>query len=98
MIFILCLLIGACKKDCHGVFVESVESSAALKGCTRITGSLKIQIRGYSPNLVRELEHNLDMIEEIEDSLVVANSHSLFSLNFLKSLKMIRGKKLEEDR
>ncbi len=88
---------GPCKKVCPGKFVDSVESSTALKGCTKVTGTLKIQIRGYSANLVKELENNLDMIEEIDESLIVANSHSLFSLNFFKALKKIHGKKLEED-
>ena len=77
--------------------MESLASAATLKGCTRITGTLKIQIRGYTRDLARVLENNLDMIEEIDDSLIVANSHSLFSLNFLKSLKKIHGKKLEEN-
>jgi len=88
---------GPCKKECQSVLIDSVAASVALKGCTRITGPLKIQIRGYSANLVKELENNLDMIEEIDDSLVIANSHSLVSLNFLKSLKVIHGKKLEDD-
>jgi len=88
---------GPCKKVCPGAFVDSVELSAILKGCTTVNGTLKIQIRGYSPNLVKELEENMDMIEDIEGSLVVANSHSLSSLNFLKSLKRIHGNILEEN-
>ncbi|CAG7723244.1 unnamed protein product [Allacma fusca] len=87
---------GHCKKICPGLMVDGVEASTQLKGCTRIQGSLKIQIRGYTPKLASQLEKNLDMIEEIDDYLVVAYTYSLLSLNFFRSLKTINGNKLEE--
>ena len=77
--------------------VDSVEASTQLKGCTRIQGSLKIQIRGYTSNLGTALAENLDMIEEIDDYLVVAYTYSLLSLNFFTNLKAIHGNKLEEN-
>lgn len=36
---------GICRKDCAPASVNSIASIQAMQGCTRITGSLFIQIR-----------------------------------------------------
>ncbi|KAH9370688.1 hypothetical protein HPB48_014005 [Haemaphysalis longicornis] len=53
--------------------------------------------RFHSPagNIIKELEANLDMIEEIRDYLKVTRSNQLISLNFLKNLRIIHGKALD---
>lgn len=51
-----------------------------------------------SGNVVNELEENLNMIEEIDGYLKVVRSFPLVSLNFLKSLKRIRGNSLESQK
>ncbi|XP_039275988.1 insulin receptor [Nilaparvata lugens] len=85
---------GPCKKECEGLNVDSISSSQRLRGCTYIKGSLEIQIRG-GYNVVKELENNLNMIEEINGYLKIVRSFPLVSLNFLKKLKVIHGEKLE---
>lgn len=44
---------------------------------------------------MKELEDSLNMIEEITGYLKVVRSLSLVSLNFLRSLKLIKGENLE---
>lgn len=85
---------GICPKVCSSFLVDSVSSAQKLKGCTYINGSLVIQIRGGG-NIMKELEANLDMIEEIRDYLKVTRSNQLISLNFLKNLRIIHGKALD---
>ncbi|KAK2579468.1 hypothetical protein KPH14_010782 [Odynerus spinipes] len=85
---------GPCLKECAGASVDSIASAQKLRGCTHITGSLEIQIRG-GKNIVNELEDSLNMIEEIDGYLKIVRSFPLISLNFLKSLRVIRGKYLD---
>nr|BBI47313.1 insulin-like peptide receptor 1 [Gnatocerus cornutus] len=88
---------GTCIKNCSGVNVDSVALAKQLKGCTHITSSLEIQIRG-GRNVVNELEESLGMIEEIDGYLKVVRSFPLVSLNFLKNLKVIHGNQLESQK
>ncbi|XP_048513218.1 insulin-like receptor [Athalia rosae] len=85
---------GLCLKECSGANVDSIASAQKLRGCTRIMGSLEIQIRG-GKNIVKELEDSLSMIEEIDGYLKIVRSFPLISLNFLKNLRTIHGKTLE---
>lgn len=93
---------GACKKNCSGMLVDSIEKARELAGCTRITGVLKISIRRSGSvatgTIVKELKQNLDKIEEIEDYLVITHTYAIFSLDFLENLKVIHGKNLEDQR
>lgn len=79
-----------CAKECSGASVDSIASAQKFRGCTHITGSLEIQVRG-GKSIVRELEESLSSIEVIDGYLKVVRSFPLISLNFLKSLKTIRG-------
>ncbi|XP_066996033.2 insulin-like peptide receptor [Anabrus simplex] len=88
---------GQCRKECLGASVDSIASAQRLRGCTYIKGSLEIQIRG-GRNIVKELEDNLNKIEEIEGWLKIVRSFPLISLNFLKSLRIIHGKRLESNK
>ncbi|KOC66875.1 Insulin-like receptor [Habropoda laboriosa] len=81
---------GPCQKECSGAKVDSIASAQKLRGCTHITGSLEIQIRG-GKNIVKELEVSLSTIEEIDGYLKIVRSFPLISLNFLKNLRVIRG-------
>ncbi|XP_034934198.1 insulin-like receptor [Chelonus insularis] len=85
---------GPCLKECSGASVDSIASAQKLRGCTHIRGSLEIQIRG-GKNMVKELEDNLNMIEEIDGYLKIVRSFPLISLNFLRNLKVINGNDLE---
>lgn len=88
---------NTCRKECPGARIDSINLAQQLKGCTHITSSLEIQIRG-GDKVVKELTENLGMIEEIEGYLKVVRSFSLVSLNFFQKLKRIRGKYLESQK
>lgn len=88
---------GPCLKVCTATNVDSIASAQKLRGCTRIKGSLEIQIRG-GKNIVKELEESLSMIEEIDGYLKIVRSFPLISLNFLKSLRVIRGNELDNNK
>ncbi|XP_024944809.1 insulin-like receptor isoform X2 [Cephus cinctus] len=85
---------GSCLKECAGASVDSIASAQKLRGCTHITGSLEIQIRG-GKNIVKEFEDSLSMIEEIDGYLKIVRSFPLISLNFLKKLRLIKGNQLD---
>ncbi|XP_034171540.2 insulin-like receptor-like isoform X1 [Osmia lignaria lignaria] len=88
---------GPCQKDCAGANVDSIASAQKLRGCTHITGSLEIQIRG-GKNIVKELEDGLSTIEEIDGYLKIVRSFPLISLNFLKNLRVIRGNDIDNSK
>ncbi|PNF35477.1 Insulin-like receptor [Cryptotermes secundus] len=85
---------GPCRKECQGVSVDSIAAAQKMRGCTYIKGSLEIQIRG-GKNVVKELDENLSMVEEIEGYLKIVRSFPLISLNFLRKLRVIHGKTLD---
>lgn len=85
---------GRCKKVCSGRLVDSLEAAAALHGCTHINGSLTIR-DSSDKNIRAEFERNLESIEEIDGYLKITRSFSLQSLSFLKNLRIITGKVLE---
>ncbi|GIY90189.1 insulin-like peptide receptor [Caerostris darwini] len=84
-----------CPKICPGMTVDHVGAAQNYRGCTRINGSLEIHIQGGS-NVIKELEENMNMIEQIDGYLKIARSFPLVSLNFLKSLTTIRGEQLDK--
>nr|QIS94309.1 insulin receptor 1a [Pyrrhocoris apterus] len=86
-----------CKKECRAANVDSIAAAQELRGCTIIRGALEIQIRGGS-HFVKELEENLNMIEEIDDYLKIVRSFPIVSLNFLKNLRIIHGKSLDNSK
>nr|CDI30232.1 Insulin Receptor [Blattella germanica] len=88
---------GPCRKECPGVNVDSIAAAQKMRGCTYIRGSLEIQIRG-GKNVVKELEENLNMLEEIEGYLKIVRSFPLISLNFLRKLRVVHGKKLDSNK
>ncbi|XP_035217767.1 insulin-like peptide receptor [Stegodyphus dumicola] len=87
--------VGKCPKVCEGSVVDNVGAIQNYYGCTYIKGSLEITIKGGS-NVIKELEENMDKIEEIQGYLKVARSFPLVSLNFLKSLTTIHGESLDK--
>jgi Receptor L domain len=52
----------------------------------------------FAENFVRELEENLNSIQEIEHYLKIVRTSPIVSLNFLKNLTTIHGKKLEQEK
>lgn len=51
----------------------------------------------HKGNVIRELEENLQQLEEISGFLKVARSFPLITLNFLKKLRLIEGNQLERN-
>ncbi|XP_069595251.1 insulin receptor [Ranitomeya imitator] len=88
---------GPCPKVCivnEEKVIDSVTSAQDLRGCTVISGSLAINIRGGN-NIAAELEANLGLIEEITGYLKIRRSYALVSLSFFRKLRLIRGDVLE---
>uniref|UniRef100_A0AAR5PW78 Tyrosine-protein kinase receptor n=2 Tax=Dendroctonus ponderosae TaxID=77166 RepID=A0AAR5PW78_DENPD len=88
---------NTCRKECPGARIDSINLASQLRSCTHITGSVEIQIKGGN-QVVKALQENLGMIEEIDDYLKVVRSFSLLNLNFFKSLRRIGGRNLESQR
>uniref|UniRef100_A0AAY4DN22 Tyrosine-protein kinase receptor n=1 Tax=Denticeps clupeoides TaxID=299321 RepID=A0AAY4DN22_9TELE len=86
---------GRCPKLCTGVrTVDSVVAAQELRGCTILSGSLIIKIRGGN-NIVSELESSLGQLEEITGHLTIRHAYALVSLSFLRKLRLIRGEMQE---
>ncbi|KAG5878068.1 hypothetical protein JTB14_031503 [Gonioctena quinquepunctata] len=72
--------------------IDSIGKLHALRGCTRIDGSLQIQLSTLDHNhLAIDLEEYLGTIKYIEGSLTIGRTNSLKSLSFLKNLTEIGG-------
>lgn len=86
---------GTCEKLCRPPkVIDSLETIKKLNSCTRINGSLVIRIATKA--VADELEH-LSSIKEISDYLKIMRSSALTDLTFLKNLRVIQGKKLENN-
>ncbi|XP_042888440.1 uncharacterized protein LOC122263862, partial [Penaeus japonicus] len=83
---------SVCPKECADTIVKSISRAQSLRGCTIITGNLTINING-GENIERELEENLNSIEEVKGYVKIFRSN-VTSLDFLKNLTKIGGKTL----
>lgn len=86
---------------CRPSLIDTIEKVRMLKGCQVIEGPLEIEIRKRSNRdvfIAKELESALSDIVEIQDYLKVVRSTPVYSLRFLKNLKVIRGNKLDNDK
>lgn len=70
--------------------IESLASLDLYEGCTEINGNLMISIRGSGGSGIgTRLDEKLGKIEKVKGYIVIRESSSLTSLNFLKNLKEI---------
>ncbi|XP_039293585.1 insulin receptor [Nilaparvata lugens] len=84
-----------CRKTCEGQVVDSLSAAQNLTGCTHIVGSLIISLKTGSDKFIQpELQQSLGSIQEIDGSLKIVRTFPLVSLNFLRNLRIIHGKKL----
>ncbi|XP_066986740.1 insulin-like peptide receptor [Macrobrachium rosenbergii] len=88
---------SVCEKTCRSQFISSAGNAQALKGCTVIAGSLEISISGGA-NISKRLRESLANIREVTGYVRVFRSKSLTSLDFLRSLAVIGGDNLYNDR
>ncbi|OTF80939.1 insulin receptor-like protein [Euroglyphus maynei] len=82
---------------CESTRIDNIASAQALKGCTKINGSLEIYINDQDSQIVQELHEYLKDLVEITGYLRIARSFPLITLNFLRNLKLIRGDTLERN-
>ncbi|KAK4886760.1 hypothetical protein RN001_003031 [Aquatica leii] len=85
-----------CIKTCNGMLVDTLEAAQELVGCTHILGSLSIRV--FSKSAADELEESLGMIEEIDGYLKIYRSYPITSLEFMRKLRVIHGKELDNRR
>ncbi|XP_020797355.1 insulin-like growth factor 1b receptor isoform X2 [Boleophthalmus pectinirostris] len=88
---------GLCDKVCDGNVIDSLDAAQSLKGCTVIKGNLDINIR-RGHNMVAELESFTGSIQRVTGYVRIRYSNTLSSLAFLRSLKIIDGEMLIEDK
>ncbi|XP_059149829.1 putative molluscan insulin-related peptide(s) receptor isoform X2 [Physella acuta] len=79
---------GPCPKECLGKDISSIQDAQMLHGCSKIIGTLSIQIMN-SNQIAKELEKNLGSIREITQNLIIKRSYALTSLYFFKNLEVI---------
>lgn len=84
-----------CPKVCNGSQITNIDLLQSFRGCTNITGALQIRIDHEIKDIESELEKNLGNIEEITEFLKIYRNIPLRNLTFLKSLRVIRGVKLD---
>lgn len=88
----------SCWKSCKGGKVIDVETATKFKDCQVVEGALEIQLKarlGLDKDSLKEIQNSLSSVVEIEDYLKITRSPIIVTLNFLKSLKVIRGLQLE---
>ncbi|KAH9503303.1 hypothetical protein Btru_068698 [Bulinus truncatus] len=78
-----------CHKECNGLEITGIQDAQKLQGCSKIVGSLTIQILKGTAAAEDELEKSLGSIREITQVLTIKKSLVLYSLRFLKSLEII---------
>ncbi|CAG5134685.1 unnamed protein product, partial [Candidula unifasciata] len=84
---------GICPKVCNTTKVSSVQNSEVLFGCSKINGSLEIQITG-GRDVDYELTKNLGAIREVTGYIRIWRTYSLLTLHFFRDLEIIGGEKL----
>lgn len=90
--------VGRSMKICRDTkIIDSVAAAQTYKGCNVIEGPLEIQIKSSNSNskIVKVLEESLSDVEEIFDFLKIVRSFPIVSFNFLRNLKVIRGRRME---
>ncbi|KAK3875708.1 hypothetical protein Pcinc_019436 [Petrolisthes cinctipes] len=84
---------GTCNEMCPGQTISSRDLGRALRHCKVVKGSINITIAG-GRNVIKELEENLGQVERVSGYIRIHDSDTLFSLNFLSSLREIGGEEL----
>ncbi|KAK7925860.1 hypothetical protein WMY93_008170 [Mugilogobius chulae] len=87
---------GLCDKPCPSAVIDSVDAAQSLKDCTIIEGNLDINIR-HGNNIASELETFMGLIQTVVGYVRIRHSHTLDSLSFLKSLRLIQGRELMDN-
>ncbi|BFZ05313.1 hypothetical protein BsWGS_08351 [Bradybaena similaris] len=84
---------GICPKVCNTTKVSSIQDSEVLFGCSKINGSLEIQITG-GRDIDHEFTKNLGAIREVTGYIRIWRTYPLYTLHFFRDLEIIGGDKL----
>ncbi|KAL4715778.1 hypothetical protein ACJJTC_006357 [Scirpophaga incertulas] len=88
-----CMPCYKCEETCASLILQTLENIQEASRCVKINGSLTIHIRSL-PDTMVEVRTYLAQIEEVADYVVVFSTPTITSLDFLSSLKRIRGQNL----
>nr|CAD7403900.1 unnamed protein product [Timema cristinae] len=88
--------VGRCPTKCQGEKITSIQMAQYYRGCTYVQGALSIQVTGR--HIMEELERSLGSIEEVEHYIKIARSFPLISLSFLKNLRIVHGRELDQSK
>nr|CAD7572194.1 unnamed protein product [Timema californicum] len=88
--------VGRCPTKCQGEKITSIQMAQYYRGCTYVQGALSIQVTGR--HIMEELERSLGSIEEVENYIKIARSFPLISLSFLKNLRVVHGRELDQSK
>lgn len=81
-------------QTCQSLNVRAVGKAQEAEGCVFVNGSLEIHIRPV-PEVMAELTTYLNRIQEVTDYVAIYSSKTITSLDFLSSLKRIKGRTLK---
>lgn len=90
--------LGPCPLECSPMEIDTVGKSQHFSGCQILISNLEISIQSMLPDTMKALEKNLGDIEEVYGYVKIARSPAITSLNFLRSLKKVKGQFLENDK
>ncbi|XP_061376884.1 insulin-like growth factor 1 receptor isoform X1 [Danaus plexippus] len=82
-----------CDKTCKSLIIQTLASIQATEKCVYVNGSLTIHVRSV-PGAMDELRYYLKNIKEVSGYILIYGSISVTSLDFLSSLKSIKGNTL----
>lgn len=80
---------------CRGGEINFLHEAANYHGCEVIIDELQVRIAEDSFNVMEELTQYFSSIVEIFGFVKISRSSSITSLEFLKTVRVIHGKKLE---
>lgn len=86
---------GPCQKNATGAIIRHISDLQPFRGATVIQGALEIVIWNGNPNIMKEFTEAFGLVEEITNFLKITHSFPLTSLEFFKSLRIIRGNKVD---
>ncbi|PZC84543.1 hypothetical protein B5X24_HaOG204573 [Helicoverpa armigera] len=89
-----CVPCTHCGITCGDLKIHSLSSIQSAERCVYINGSLTIHLR-TTPGAVNELRKYLRQIEEVSHYVAVESS-DITALDFLPSLRLIKGEKLKD--
>ncbi|XP_075977087.1 insulin-like growth factor 1 receptor [Anticarsia gemmatalis] len=86
-----------CEANCSSLVIQSLGSIQNAERCVFVNGSLTIHLRAL-PEAMGDLKKYLGHIEEVSHYVLIESSAVITSLDFLSSLRVIKGERLKDDK